>query len=111
MVFIPTQYQRSISCGIHCGICFDELDDSTLHSAMLPCQHYFCNECWSQHLTSCIREGSVNINCPEYNCNRRVDDAFVMAMVDFNTYLQYESHLAEFTLFSSGTANWCPTAK
>ena len=111
MVFIPTQYQRSTSCGIHCGICFEDLDDSTLHSALLPCRHYFCNECWSRHITSTVREGSVHVKCPEYNCDRRVDNAFIMATVDFETYLLYESQLTEFTLFSTGMASWCPVSR
>ena len=107
-MFIPTQYQRAISCNLQCGICFDDLDDKVLHSALLPCQHYFCNECWSLHISKSIKEGVVSITCPEYECGKNVDPVFVKAMVKFEDYALHEAHLTEFTLFSQKKANWCP---
>jgi len=107
-VFIPTQCQRAVSCNLHCGVCFEELSNSVLHSAILPCQHYFCNECWSAHLTTNIREGKVHITCPEYECTREVDPVFIMSLTDFNTYSMHELHLTEYSLFSQKKATWCP---
>lgn len=108
-MYIPTQYQRSVSYTLHCGVCFEELGDAVLHSSLLSCQHYFCNECWAVHLQIAVSEGLVNITCPEYECKKPVDLVFVMAMVQFSTYAKHEVHLTEYSLFSQSKANWCPT--
>lgn len=108
-IFIPTRYERAQSCRMQCGICFEDLGDSILHSSILPCQHYFCNECWAHHLTTNIKEGVVHIMCPEYECRKEVDPVFIMCHTDYHTYSLHESHLTEYSLFSQKKASWCPT--
>ena len=109
MVYIPTQLQRSMSCTLQCGICFEELNDNVLHSALLSCHHYFCNECWVVHISTAVREGVVHITCPEYECKKEVDPVFMMSMLEFYTYCLHEVHLTEYSLFSQQKANWCPS--
>ncbi|XP_067944429.1 uncharacterized protein [Watersipora subatra] len=99
------QLQQSLQCGI----CFEELNDKALHSALLSCHHYFCNDCWSVHLTTAVKSGLVHITCPEYECKKEVDSVFLMSMLEFSTYCLHEMHVAEYSLFRNKQAVWCPT--
>ncbi|XP_067944247.1 uncharacterized protein [Watersipora subatra] len=109
LLYIPTQLQRSMSCALQCGICFEELNDKALHSALLSCHHYFCNDCWSVHLITAVKSGLVHITCPEYECKKEVDSVFLMSMLEFSTYCLHEMHVAEYSLFRTKQAVWCPT--
>ncbi len=50
-----------------CTICYESLVPSVQGmdaSALTVCHHWFCNECWTQHLRSRVKQGDINISCP-----------------------------------------------
>lgn len=107
-VIIPRYCQRSVSCLTNCGICFETADETATHSALLPCQHYFCADCWCGYLITNIKQGSVHLKCPHFECEKSVDPVFVRAFVNYETYKLYESMLTEHLVLRTGQGCWCP---
>ena len=59
---------------LECTICFDEGPISNATS--LPCNHYFCNDCYRDYLINSIVKQSkaASIICPKKGCNLQVDE-------------------------------------
>ncbi|XP_067945237.1 uncharacterized protein [Watersipora subatra] len=78
-----------------CPVCLESITESTRHTAVLPCQHDFCDQCWNRHLDSAVYHGCVHVSCMQYGCNTQLDSAFIMSMVEWSTYRLYETLNAE----------------
>lgn len=74
------------------------------HTTIIPCQHDFCNSCWTRHFKTCISQGV----CLVCECNTRVDPAFMKSILDYSTYCQYELSLLESCLLQHQSVKRCP---
>jgi len=47
-----------------CDVCFGDMHDPVAQGMMLlPCRHFFCNECWKFYIVERIRIGCSKIQC------------------------------------------------
>lgn len=74
---------------------------------MKECKHVFCNACWELHLETQIHQGQTNIMCPEFNCDIRVDDITIMALVP-NWYSRYITRKINNHMELNPEWQWCP---
>eukprot|EP01091_Cochliopodium_minus_P003229 TRINITY_DN1306_c0_g1_i1.p1 TRINITY_DN1306_c0_g1~~TRINITY_DN1306_c0_g1_i1.p1 ORF type:complete len:517 (-),score=130.26 TRINITY_DN1306_c0_g1_i1:55-1383(-) len=65
---------KDIKGPIECTICFDEVPIDKASS--LPCNHFFCKECYRDYLENSIinHSKSGGIQCPKNGCNLQVDE-------------------------------------
>ena len=68
--------------GFVCDICCE--DEDGLETYALKCGHRYCVDCYTQYLTSKIRdEGeAARIQCPSNGCNRVVDSKSLNFLVE-----------------------------
>ena len=61
-----------------CSICFDEITYESATS--LPCNHFFCNDCYKDYLENAILNQSRSgaIQCPKNGCFLQVDEITVL---------------------------------
>ncbi|CAG9578452.1 conserved hypothetical protein [Leishmania major strain Friedlin] len=52
---------------IVCGICTMEYNPQQV-ACLSTCQHYFCVECWRDHIKSRILENLIGTQCPDQGC-------------------------------------------
>ncbi|KAJ3196299.1 hypothetical protein HDU82_001836 [Entophlyctis luteolus] len=73
-----------------CPICYD-VDCAGIE---LGCAHSFCNECLRTYLVQKIAdEGeSLNIQCPDSNCDFTVGESTVKSATNSKTYEKYANH-------------------
>mmetsp|Transcript_15975 Transcript_15975/g.23702 ORF Transcript_15975/g.23702 Transcript_15975/m.23702 type:complete len:501 (-) Transcript_15975:6-1508(-) len=64
--------KRGKSCKIYCKICCEDVMDTLA----LPCNHYFCLECWKKYLKNALSLGPscVYTTCPQYKCPQIVTE-------------------------------------
>lgn len=99
--------------GQTCEICTDILSDES-HCGIYPacpsdgCGHRFHRACWSQFLSTKIRDGIVrDLHCPL--CTRELRTSEVRELAppaDFDKYLQFTRNLL---VQEDPDARWCPT--
>ncbi|OWF39340.1 E3 ubiquitin-protein ligase ARI3 [Mizuhopecten yessoensis] len=92
-----------------CGTCFCESDDPPADGCMLlPCQHYFCIDCWRQHITIRIKEGANDIPCQAFKCKEFIVDVMVRTLVSCDLANQWIKRKKE-RILESQSWHWCPT--
>ncbi|XP_072037935.1 uncharacterized protein [Amphiura filiformis] len=97
----------------NCTICYENLLPSTRGtdaSALAACGHWFCNECWAQHLRSRVKQGDINISCPEFDCKTPVDKVLLLAYLTPKEYRTQSRHHRNTTLNCQPDWTWCPNA-
>ena len=52
-----------------CGVCFEEYDEGNIYP-LISCEHIFHNECLAQYLNTKIKDGILEIKCPEQKCDK-----------------------------------------
>lgn len=64
-----------------CGVCFDEIRPD--HIPQVRCGHSFCRDCWSQYLSTKVRdEGTCWIRCMDTNCKATLPKSFIEHITD-----------------------------
>ena len=90
-----------------CDICYKPCDDETTGCAMKLCSHWYCMECWCDHLTSHVKDGDLQISCPGVNCNTLIDKATLLYILPYSYFLKHESYRNSAKLESSSSWKWC----
>lgn len=98
-----------------CEICYDDISDiegsTPLATALRDCGHWFCGNCWQQHVTSRTQQGDVNIKCPAHDCNSPVDTTTLLALLP-DSFFPLLSRLQLNQLLSSQKVwEWCQNPK
>ncbi|XP_041458533.1 uncharacterized protein LOC121410477 [Lytechinus variegatus] len=104
---------ESVSCGASiacetCSICYEELDEEHKGTALVACNHWFCDECWRNHLNTQINQGNVHITCPEYKCTVPVDKVTLMSLVPSKVFSRYHNNQTNSALMLRSELHWCP---
>jgi hypothetical protein len=61
--------------GTDCAICYGSIGRAEDGYA-LPCNHWFCRECWQEHCAACVNSGeALAAQCPMDGCSQHIDDA------------------------------------
>ncbi|XP_055627944.1 potential E3 ubiquitin-protein ligase ariadne-2-like [Toxorhynchites rutilus septentrionalis] len=72
-----------------CPVCTDVQAVEKFHS--LPCQHSFCQDCWTMHFSIQIKQGiTTKIGCMEQQCKIRAPEDFVLNLLDEPTRERYQ---------------------
>ena len=97
------------SVGIMCDICLSESSFSELQAtALSSCKHWFCNDCWENHLTEGITNGTVSLECPSYECYELIDHATLFSLVGHDLYQKHWYHLQKMKIDQRPNWKWCP---
>ena len=76
----------------------------------LACGHLYCNQCWTEYLTTKIMDegASQMIECP--GCNIVVDDQTVMKLItDPSVKLKYQHLITNSFVQCNRLLRWCPS--
>ena len=99
---------------ITCDICLKEIQFQTFShhkscaTALSACKHWFCDECWKQHLIYCIRNGAVSLECPSFECREVVDFGTLISLVGHKYYNKHWYHLQHSKIEQRAEWQWCP---
>lgn len=64
-----------------CFICFETMNESKPGIAMESCGHWFCRECWREHL---LNKKFSKLLCPEFNCDKEVDFSTILQILNIS---------------------------
>ena len=92
-----------------CYICYNDIGDSVPATALVSCGHWFCNSCWSEHLLTCVREGRIELICPEYDCNERVDKGTLLSLFRMDHVILYLRRCHDTEVEKQSLTKWCPS--
>ena len=94
----------------NCPCCEEDFlpdDKNTLKN----CGHSFCNECWYDFLSTKIKENKLSsIKCMEYECNEKLDDDFIINILNSNQDLidKYKKFKLELEIINDPNRKFCP---
>lgn len=98
----PTDNQNS-----SCSICFND-DIPPENFLALPCDHYFCSDCWKSHIQNIISNGTdTRIRCMEVNCNSFVMPQDVLRLCGKEYFTKFCDKLVDVHLSVSKEINRC----
>uniref|UniRef100_A0A915ET13 RBR-type E3 ubiquitin transferase n=1 Tax=Ditylenchus dipsaci TaxID=166011 RepID=A0A915ET13_9BILA len=96
------------STGQCCEICFEEKDDQL---RALQCKHYFCNNCWTEHITSKISVGLLkSLLCPASKCSQMIGDQLILELLHnhFSVRQLYGKIVLNQFVECTKSLKWCP---
>ena len=95
-----------------CGVCSDEISAVDKAKVKLPCNHYFCFDCWSEYLKEKINNANVyKISCMEHKCGYILEEKFVKSIIGSDNTLveKYDKFLTRKKLMDSNKKiKFCP---
>ncbi|XP_072038265.1 uncharacterized protein [Amphiura filiformis] len=97
-----------------CGICYEILQPAcggVEAAALNACGHWFCNECWMQHLRSRVKQGDFNIICPAYDCKSAADIVTKMSFMSTSDFFRHLDHMKDAAIRRKTEWQWCPNPK
>ena len=94
---------------IICCICLDSISQGHQMTgyALQSCNHWFCNECWCNHLVTRVEEGDRNLSCPGHECDTEVDTATLISLMPHSYFIRYESYVNNAKLEVNREWKWC----
>ena len=94
---------------IICCICLDSISHGRQMAgyALQSCDHWFCSECWCNHLVTRVEEGDRQLSCPGHECDKEVDTATLVALMPYSYFIKYESYVYNTKLEVSREWAWC----
>ena len=90
-----------------CEICATPWDDHSTGCAMQSCDHFYCSNCWQNHLVSRVMLRDHQLSCPGSGCNTSVDTVTFMSLLPYSYYVKYQSYINSARLESSSNWKWC----
>jgi len=97
---------ETISYSVVCSVCLEE-GSST---ALLGCNHVFCENCWQRYIETKIYLGNEKLSCLELECESHIDIATAMKFMNNKTFLIYQKLICNaFILKNQSKA--CPNPK
>lgn len=102
-------YQGVPGKEYECSVCFDTYDGSNMLA--MACKHYFCQDCWRQHLITAINNGNacLTASCLERGCTTLIIEALVKELVPPESYKIYSKYLVRSFVEDNPRIKWCPT--
>lgn len=88
-----------------CEICFCDYPQNILLA--LPCDHYFCRECWINHIRFSINQGINLIHCMHQDCFCEVILPDIIELVGASLASKLERRIAASTVCISNTVKRC----
>ena len=88
-----------------CGVCFNDVEKSKLFA--LPCNHFFCEDCWKDQITHTVNEGASTIRCMEPKCLCTIMPSDVKKMCGEELFKKFEEKLAAITVSVSKSVRRC----
>ena len=93
--------------GQFCAICFEEL--GLLNgTALISCSHWFCDNCWREHVYTQIDNGAMTLQCPEYGCKCQVDVGTLMSLASMCDVIRYARFNHDNQVQVQAVRRWCP---
>ncbi|PSR80304.1 hypothetical protein PHLCEN_2v6776 [Hermanssonia centrifuga] len=90
-----------------CAICFDTLSADEIFK--LRCAHGFCAACWTQYVTTKVRdEGQCFFKCMQDGCLAVVDEPSIRKLVDNSCYERYHELLRQSYVAANPSLRFCP---
>ena len=77
----------------------------------LPCNHYFCKECWKNHIQTCLDNGNVFIKCMEPGCNCPILLTDVSLICGTKTALKMQERITALSIQTSKAVKRCINPK
>ncbi|KAL8560248.1 hypothetical protein ACOMHN_005981 [Nucella lapillus] len=104
------------SSEMYCHICFTELSPDAPQgppaTALIGCQHWFCDGCWQFHLAVSMRENiSGSLQCPEFQCGTEVDLGTLLSLQPVPQVLVQQRRLVEVKVMRMFLCKWCPNPR
>ncbi|KAH3830135.1 hypothetical protein DPMN_103373 [Dreissena polymorpha] len=91
-----------------CSVCFESLCPERPGTALMSCCHWFCDSCWREHLSTQIELGAIDLECPEYDCERKVDVGTLISLVNLRDVIRNARKRHETHIEQKAVAKWCP---
>jgi len=88
-----------------CMIC---CDDSPASLRALLCDHKFCSNCWTDYMTSKIREGDCNIRCMGSDCAVGAPETFVKELISPKNVQRYDELIMRDFVGHVKNLKFCP---
>ncbi|XP_048736695.2 uncharacterized protein LOC125651893 [Ostrea edulis] len=89
-----------------CYICFEEMDEYRPGIAMGSCGHWFCRECWREHL---LHQNFSRLLCPEFKCGKEVHLTLILQILNITDVRKYLTRKKENLIQSQ--YKYCPNEK
>lgn len=90
-----------------CPICTSSATND--YSCLKSCGHLFCDSCWEEYITNCIKSGVRDIQCPAYACENSVDVGTVLSHAQFQDVIRYASSCHDVYVANQKDRLWCPS--
>ncbi|XP_071504972.1 uncharacterized protein [Diadema antillarum] len=99
-----------------CGICYESRSAPSCLGgdgglALLPCQHWFCEECWVQHIVSRVQMTETVIHCPAYKCQTVMDRTTLLSMLPDSLVSLHLARLQDNRISLHKQWKWCPNSR
>ncbi|XP_038054026.1 E3 ubiquitin-protein ligase ARIH2-like isoform X2 [Patiria miniata] len=93
-----------------CPVCIEHQSKEQVRS--LLCGHFFCKDCWTQHLVVLINEGtSTGIHCMAEKCLMRAPEDFVLPLLQSEQpRLRYNDFYFKESVKNHSNLRFCPGA-
>ena len=76
---------------------------------MVKCSHWFCHDCWRQHLIISARGVTTQeIKCPGYDCDVMIDVVTMMSLLPGYIISQHQARLNIIAINRSNEFHICP---
>ncbi|KAH3830134.1 uncharacterized protein LOC127880009 [Dreissena polymorpha] len=93
-----------------CSVCFELLCSERSGTALMSCHHWFCDSCWLLHLSTQIELGALDLGCPEYGCDRKVDVGTLISLVNLRDVIRYARKRHNTHIEQNELMKWCPNS-
>ncbi|KAK6195802.1 hypothetical protein SNE40_001157 [Patella caerulea] len=93
-----------------CNICFENISSQSIRpsTSLRSCGHWFCDGCWREHLLNNFRAGLKKCLCPEYDCDKEVDDWTMVTLVNIRDIKRRQIRNITVNMTTSRSSKWCP---
>ncbi|KAK3091701.1 hypothetical protein FSP39_022001 [Pinctada imbricata] len=92
-----------------CFICFEDISEEIGQTFCLQeCGHWFCTNCWQDHIITGLENGIREIRCPEYKCNTRVTSSFMLSLLNLRLVEKFVIKAHDLEIEEDQLRKWCP---
>ena len=99
----------SPAVGMACGLCARSLTVFELQAVDACAVHFLCEDCLRAAVTDAVRGGGVSLTCPVGPCRAPVSEREIRALVDADTFSEYERRCVMSALDADSMIH-CPSA-
>ena len=105
------KYSSNNNLMIECSICVSDVKISNTFS--LDCNHRFCNQCWTDYISSTINNKSFNsifIKCPGHKCQTPLKNSIIKQFIDTKQWNKFENYIVQsFITNNENKYRFCPS--